>query len=109
MNECPLVSIIVNNYNYGRFLGEAIQSALSQTYPNIEVIVVDDGSTDDSSEVIANFGGSIKTRFKQNGGQTSALNAGLRMSRGDIVCFLDADDALFPSAIAEAVQLLRES
>ena len=55
MNRKPLVSVLINNYNYGRFLREAVESALGQTYPNIEVILVDDGSTDDSRNIIGSY------------------------------------------------------
>lgn len=94
-----LVSIIINNYNYSQFLGEAIDSALSQTYPNTEVIVVDDGSTDNSQHLIASYATQILPLLKNNGGQASALNAGFRISRGEIIIFLDADDYLFPYAV----------
>ena len=99
MRYTPLVSVIVNNYNYGHFLSEAIDSALAQTYTRTEVIVVDDGSTDDSSEIIAGYGDRIIPVLKENGGQASAFNAGFAKSRGDVICFLDADDYLFPQAI----------
>ncbi|MFN4073903.1 MAG: glycosyltransferase family 2 protein [Thermus sp.] len=99
----PLVSVIINNYNYGRFLREAIESALTQTYPYIEVIVVDDGSTDHSREVIAYYKGQIRVVLKENGGQGSAFNAGFAISRGDIVIFLDADDVLLSNAVEEVV------
>ncbi len=98
-----LVSIVVNNYNYSQFLGEAIDSALSQTYLNTEVIVVDDGSTDNSQDIIASYGKQIVSLLKPNGGQASALNAGFRVSRGEIVIFLDADDYLFPHAVEQVV------
>ncbi len=107
MNEAPLASIIVNNYNYGRYLGGAIDSALGQTYPRTEVVVVDDGSADDSRAVLAGYGGRVTAVLKANGGQASALNAGLRASRGEVVLFLDSDDALLPTAAARAVGLLR--
>src|SRR5690242_8378341 len=94
-----LVSIIVNNYNYGRFVGEAIESALGQTYRNTEVIVVDDGSTDNSREVIAGYGSRIIPVLKENGGQGSAFNAGFAASRGEYVLFLDSDDLLEVNAI----------
>lgn len=104
-----LASIVVNNYNYGRFLREAIDSALNQTYRNTEVIVVDDGSTDGSPEIIASYGERIRPVLKQNGGQNSALNAGFSLSRGDVVLFLDSDDALLPTAVEAALEALVQS
>lgn len=86
------VSVVINNYNYGRFLPDAIDSALAQTYSALEVIVVDDGSTDDSKEVIARYGDRIIPVLKQNAGQVSAVEAGVKASRGEIVCMLDSDD-----------------
>src|SRR5690242_18207842 len=103
-----LVSIIVNNYNYGRFVGEAIESALGQTYRNTEIIVVDDGSRDNSREVIAGYGSRIIPVLKENGGQGSALNAGFAVCRGEFVLFLDADDMLEPQAIATVIREWRE-
>jgi glycosyltransferase involved in cell wall biosynthesis len=90
----PLVSIVINNYNYAHFLHSAIESALHQDYPHCEVIVVDDGSQDGSAEIIIGYGDRIRSVFKENGGQASALNAGFESSRGEIVIFLDADDRL---------------
>jgi glycosyltransferase involved in cell wall biosynthesis len=101
MNTQPLVSILINNYNYGHFLKVAIDSALNQTYSNIEVIVVDDGSTDNSQEIIAHYQDKIIPVLKSNGGQTSAFNAGFANSRGDIICFLDADDIFTPEKAME--------
>ena len=98
-----LVSIIINNFNYGRFVADAIDSALAQTYSNCEVIVVDDGSRDNSREVISGFGNRIKTVFKSNGGQSSAFNAGFAESSGDVICFLDSDDVFLPNKVQEAV------
>lgn len=107
-DECPLASIVVVNYNYGRFLGEAIDSALNQTYPNKEVIVVDDGSTDNSRDVIASYGSRIKPVLKENAGECSAKNSGYEASTGEVICFLDSDDGLYPTAIEEAVELMRD-
>jgi glycosyltransferase involved in cell wall biosynthesis len=101
--ERPLVSIIINNYNYGRFLGAAIESALRQTYRPIEVIVVDDGSADESRAVIAEYAGRIRPVLKPNGGQASCFNAGFALSRGELVLFLDADDRLRPDVVERAV------
>jgi glycosyltransferase involved in cell wall biosynthesis len=102
MKSQPLVSILINNYNYGRFLKTAIESALNQTYQPTEVIVVDDGSTDQSREIISSYGDRIKPILKENGGQASAFNAGFAASQGEIVCFLDSDD-LFKSKKVTAV------
>jgi glycosyltransferase involved in cell wall biosynthesis len=99
----PLVSILINNYNYGQYLGAAVESALNQTYCHTEVIIVDDGSTDNSREVIASFGSRIISVLKVNGGQASAFNAGFAASRGNIICFLDADDWFLPEKTAEVV------
>jgi glycosyltransferase involved in cell wall biosynthesis len=109
MKEQPLVSIAINNYNYARFLSEAIDSALNQTYPYTEVVVVDDGSTDNSREIIASYGDKIIPVFKENGGQASAFNAGFAASRGEIICFLDADDIFLPEKVSEVVEALGNS
>jgi glycosyltransferase involved in cell wall biosynthesis len=96
----PLVSIVITNFNYGCFVGAAIDSALRQTYPHVEVIVVDDGSTDDSRSVIAGYGAHIQPCWQANGGQGAGYNAGFALSRGDIILFLDSDDMLQPDTVA---------
>lgn len=88
----PRISVLINNYNYGRFVGRAIDSALQQKGPSIEVIVVDDGSSDDSRDVIESRGGAVTAIFQPNQGQAAAMNAAVAASRGQILCFLDADD-----------------
>jgi glycosyltransferase involved in cell wall biosynthesis len=108
MSDMSLASIIITNHNYERFLAEAIDSALAQTHPSIEVIVVDDGSTDRSADVIAGYGDRVTPLFQENGGQTSAMNAGFAASSGDVACFLDADDTLLPNAVETAVGLFRD-
>lgn len=108
MSNNPLVSILINNYNYGDFLPEAIDSALNQTYSNIEVIVVDDGSSDNSQEIIKTYGDRIIPILKQNGGQASAFNEGFGRSRGEIICFLDSDDLFKPDKVAEVVNVFTE-
>jgi hypothetical protein len=108
MSEQRRATVIVNNYNYERFLGEAIDSALNQTHVPTEVVVVDDGSSDGSPALIASYGDKVVPVFKKNGGQASAFNAGFRASRGEVVLFLDADDRLLPTAAEEAVAALRE-
>jgi glycosyltransferase involved in cell wall biosynthesis len=102
-------SVVVNNHNYERFVGQAIESALAQTHRRTEVIVVDDGSTDGSREVISGFGDRIVRIFQENSGQASALTAGYQAAQGDVVCFLDADDALDPCALADACRELERS
>ena len=105
--QLTLVSIVIPNYNYGRYLRIAIDSALAQTYSPVEVIVVDDGSTDDSRAVIESYGGRISPIIKGNGGHGSALNAGYAASRGEIVIFLDADDELMPDCVEQVVKAWR--
>jgi len=107
MSDRDLASIIINNYNYDVFLREAVDSALNQTYLNTEVIVVDDGSTDRSREIIASYGDQIIPVLKGNGGQASAFNAGFAASRGEVVFFLDSDDILLPTAVKNATKLFR--
>src|SRR6516164_7495387 len=100
----PLVSVIINNYNYARFLKQAIDSALNQTHSLTEVVVVDDGSSDESREIIANYGNGIIPVLKENGGQASALNAAVLASRGEILCFLDSDDYFYPDKVAQVIE-----
>ncbi len=106
ISEAPplKVSIIIDNFNYDRFLNDAISSALSQTYPNCEVIVVDDGSTDNSREILKTYTDRVIVLLKENGGQASAFNLGFEKSTGDLVLFLDSDDTLDPDAIETAVK-----
>lgn len=99
------VSIIINNYNYNRFLPEAINSAINQTYPHTEIIVVDDGSTDNSRDIIAGYGQRIIPIFQENSKQAAAFNSGFAKSQGDIIIFLDSDDYLFPHAVAQIVSV----
>jgi glycosyltransferase involved in cell wall biosynthesis len=87
-------SIIIINHNYARFLDEAISSALNIDAAEKEIIVVDDGSTDNSTKVIERFGDKIISVFKPNGGALSCVNIGFRYSSGDIIIFLDADDRI---------------
>ena len=101
-------SVIVTNHNYARWLGEAIDSALAQADAEVEVIVVDDGSTDHSRDVIASYDGHVRAVFQANGGQAAAINAGFAASSGDPVLFLDADDVLLPQAVARARAALED-
>lgn len=107
MSSRPTISVVIDNYNYARFLPDAIDSALTQNYPCREVIVVDDGSTDNSHEVIAGYGSRVIPIFKENRGQASAFNAGVAASHGDIIMFLDADDMLHPTAAEKIASIWR--
>jgi glycosyltransferase involved in cell wall biosynthesis len=105
MIKIPLVSIIINNYNYAHFLPKAIDSALNQTYSSVEVIVVDDGSTDNSQEIIRNYGNKIVPVLKENGDHASTFNAGFAASSGEIICCLDADDRFILGKIIQVVEV----
>jgi glycosyltransferase involved in cell wall biosynthesis len=96
------LSVVIPNYNYGRFIGQAVESALAVDWPNVEIIVVDDGSTDYSLDVLHAFGNRITVIAQENAGPRVACNRGFAESRGDVVIFLDSDDMLEPS-IARAV------
>jgi glycosyltransferase involved in cell wall biosynthesis len=92
------VDVVITNHNYGRFLEEALESACGQTHAGVKVIVVDDGSTDGSADVLARFADRVEVVFKDRGGQASALNAGFEHCAGDVLLLLDADDRLHPRA-----------
>jgi glycosyltransferase involved in cell wall biosynthesis len=101
-------SIVIANHNYARFLKQAIESALAQTYQETEVVVIDDGSTDDSSEVIRSYGNRIVPVFKENGGQSSCYTRGLAVATGDVLLYLDADDYLHSHCISEVIHNWKE-
>ncbi len=103
----PLLSVVIPNYNYGGFVGQAIESALALDWPLLEVLVVDDGSTDHSRSVIDGFGARITAIYQENAGQRAAYNAGFQQSRGQIVIFLDSDDLLEPSLMKELFAVWR--
>jgi glycosyltransferase involved in cell wall biosynthesis len=105
-NDICKVSVIIPNYNYACFLVEAIESVLAQTYPIHEIIVVDDGSTDNSIEVIKQFGDQIKLICQKNSGVSTARNNGVKYSSGDFIAFLDADDVWLPTKTEKQLQLL---
>jgi glycosyltransferase involved in cell wall biosynthesis len=99
----PLVSVIITNYNYGRYLRDAVESVRAQSYPNVECIIVDDASTDESPSILAALGAEFSdikiVRKDRNAGQTAAFCDGFAASDGDYVIFLDADDILLPAAV----------
>ncbi len=100
MRNTPFFSVVVCNYNYGHFIRQCIESVLKQTDSDFELIIVDDGSTDCSREVLRSFRDTrITTVHKDNGGQASAFNLGFSKSRGELICFLDSDDWWTPDKL----------
>lgn len=93
------VSVIIPAYNASRTIVETVKSALSQSVPPLEVIVVNDGSTDNTAELLAQFGTTIHTILKPNGGVSSARNAGLAVAKGEYIAFLDSDDVWHPEKL----------
>lgn len=100
------LSVVVNSYNYGQYVGRCIQSILDQSIAPWELIVVDDGSTDDSLSVFESFRDRIKLIRKENGGQASAFNTGFNTATGEWVWFVDADDWIKPDAVEKLLPLL---
>lgn len=102
----PLVSIIIPAYNYARYLDKALTSCREQTYKHLEIIVIDDGSTDNTRDVVARFP-EVVYLFQQNRGVSAARNNGLARATGAFIAFLDADDYLLPESVALRVELLK--
>jgi glycosyltransferase involved in cell wall biosynthesis len=101
----PRTTVVIDTYNYGRFIEEAIDSVLSQDFPpeELEIIVVDDGSTDDTAGRIKKYGSRIQYLQKTNGGQASAFNVGFAQARGEFIVLLDADDYFLPGKLRRIV------
>jgi len=107
--KSPLVDIVIPCFNTGRYLAQAIDSALAQTYRPIHVVVVDDGSTDNTGEIAQSYGTGVTYIHQENRGLPGARNTGLRNSYSEYVAFLDADDVILPSKIADQVHFLLEN
>ena len=105
-NKKPVVTVLIDTFNYGHFIDEAIRSVLIQDFPaeQMEVIVVDDGSTDDTRERVAEYAERVQYFHKPNGGQASAFNFGISRARGEYVALLDADDYWLPSKLSTVVK-----
>ena len=108
MNSKPLVSVIIPCFNSELFIQDCVESVLQQTYENIEIFLIDDGSTDESLSKIDQFSGKIMILKKENQGAASARNLGIRNSNGRYIAFLDSDDIWYPEKIEKQVQLMTE-
>ncbi len=105
----PLVSVIIPVYNGSNYLREAIDSILAQTYPNIETIVINDGSTDNgqTEDIILSYGDKVRYIYKENGGVATALNMGIAQMKGEYFLWLSHDDVFYPDKVQKQVQLLQ--
>lgn len=103
----PLVSVIICAYNAEIFIAETLQSLLAQTYPRIEILVVDDGSTDGTAAIVQAFAPKVRYFYQPNAGSSSARNIGIHHSSGDLLCFFDADDLMPPDRLARQVSFLQ--
>jgi glycosyltransferase involved in cell wall biosynthesis len=108
-NDFPRLSVIVPAYNAANFIRDAIRSIEEQDYPTLEIIVVDDGSTDATREVVAGHNGAIRYVRQENQGAAGARNHGLSLARGSLITFLDADDVWTPSALKLLTEHLHDS
>jgi glycosyltransferase involved in cell wall biosynthesis len=106
--SAPLVTVVVTAYNQERVVADSVRSALGQTHPRTEVVVVDDGSTDGTADVVAALGADRLVR-QPNGGVCAARNAGAEHAQGELLCFLDGDDVLRPDAVSTGLQHLRDA
>lgn len=106
IGETPLVSVVITTYNHANYLPEALDSMCRQTYPHIECHVVDDGSTDHTAELVKQYP-DVNYFYQQNSGLAAARNTGIRLSKGDFILFLDADDWLYPDAVATQLRFFR--
>jgi glycosyltransferase involved in cell wall biosynthesis len=102
----PKVSFVVPTYNHARYLPQALNSIINQSYPNLEVFVIDDGSTDGTAELVKPYRSIINYIYKKNGGTPSALNLGLSLATGKYVCWLSADDAVIGEKVSKQLELM---
>ncbi len=101
----PKVSVVIPTYNYAQYIEEAIGSVLAQTYRDYEIIVVDDGSTDDTKGIISQYGPDVKYIYQKNQGTCAARNTGIRNSKGEYIAILDSDDLWLPSKLEKQIKL----
>jgi glycosyltransferase involved in cell wall biosynthesis len=108
MTSAPIISVVVPAYNASRWIKETLDSVLAQTFRDYEVIVVDDGSTDNTADLIESYEGAVRCVRKANGGASSARNVGIRCSRGSWIAFVDADDLWLPFKLDLQVRMLEK-
>ncbi len=108
MQDLPLVSVIIPAFNARLHIGAALSSVLDQDYPNLEIIVVDDGSSDETSEEARRYGERVRVIRQANAGPAAARNRGVSVSRGELLAFIDADDVWIAGKLAAQVRYLRE-
>jgi len=102
----PKVSVVIPTYNHARYLPYALDSVIKQSHANLEVIVIDDGSTDGTFKVVKPYRSKINYIYKANGGTPSALNLGLSVATGKYICWLSADDALLEDKVSKQVRVM---
>jgi len=107
-SDSPLVSVIIPTYNRAHLIAQAVDSVLQQTYSNVEIIVVDDGSTDDTATVMENYAERVSYVRQENAGSAAARNRGLAMARGDYIAFLDSDDLFLSEKLAIQVDYMQQ-
>ena len=109
--KAPYFTVLIDAYNYGRYVEEAVSSVLAQDFPSEEreILVVDDGSTDDTAARLRRFGNAIRYLYKSNGGQASAFNYGFANARGEVVALLDADDVWLPGKLSRIHEAFRQN
>lgn len=103
------VSVIIPSYNYCEYIEECLNSVLSQSYPNTQVIVVDDGSTDGTSDILEKYRKWVEVLHQENAGPAAAKNAGIKLASGEFICFLDADDIFLPDKIHMQLDLMQDN
>lgn len=104
----PQVSVVIPTHNRGRFITDAIESVLAQTYKDYEIIVVDDGSTDDTREQVKKFGERVRYYYQYNSGPSAARNTGIKLARGKYIAFCDSDDRFLPHKLQKQMEFLRK-
>lgn len=109
--KAPYFTVLIDAYNYGRYVEEAVSSVLAQDFPAAEreILVVDDGSTDDTAARLQKFGNAIRYLYKSNGGQASAFNYGFANARGEVIALLDADDVWLPQKLSRIYDTFQQN